>query len=293
MHTGLRYLLPSYWNGQHYVRAAKSLLGPIIQGLLDRNDRGQWTPAANDAESNVLCWLVDTAKGRDRDAETLAHVEVLLALASVHTTLLRMVNVLYDITANPQYTAELRAEIQQATTPEKGAWTHATYAGLEKMDSVLRESQRMSPPTILGLKRLFKESFTFEDGTHVPRGAYTAMPIYAIENDPRVTTDPAVFDGLRSYRLRQGLDKAKSDALQFSSPAPTVLNFGYGKTACPGRFFASLVVKMVFVKVLSEYDFRFAEGQIRPRNLLAHEFLFCWPWQWMEVRKRRDGVCPF
>jgi cytochrome P450 len=293
-HTTLRCFLPSYWNGKHYVRAAKRLLGPIIQDLLDKNDRGEWAPASDDAESNVLCWLADTAKGRDRDAETLAHVEVLLALASVHTTLLRMVNVLYDITAEPKFTEEIRNEIQQTFDADNGNWSHGTYARLGKLDSVLRESQRMSPPTILGLKRLFKESFTFEDGTHVPRGAYTAMPVHAIENDPTVTADPTIFDGLRNYRLRQArLDTKNREEYLFSSPEATVLSFGYGKSACPGRFFASLVVKLVFVKLLTEYDFRFKEGDARPRNLLVHEFLFCWPWQWMEVRKRENGMCPF
>lgn len=287
------------------MRAAKRLLGPIIQDLIEKNDRGEWSPINSDAESNVLCWLVDTAKGSDRDAEKLAHVEVLLALASVHTTLLRMVNVLYDLTANPEHISELREEIQQTIDVDHGRWTHASYARLEKLDSVLKESQRMSPPTILGLKRLFKESYTFNDGTHMPKGTYATLPIYAIENDPNVTPNPSVFDGMRSYRQRrlQGQHRtqnqantqniAKRDEYLFSSIEPTVLNFGYGKTACPGRYFASLVVKMVFVKLLCEYEFRFKEGEGRPRNLLAHEFLFCWPWQWMSLRKKEGAECPF
>jgi cytochrome P450 len=280
------------------LRSAKSLLGPILQDLLDRNDRGEWEPANNDAESNVLCWLAEIAKGCDRNGESLAHVEVLLTLASVHTTLLRMVNVLYDVTANPQYAAELRTEI----AAQNINWTHATYARLEKMDSVIRESQRMSPPTILGLKRMFSEPFTFDDGTHIPRGTYAAMPIFSIENDPNITPNPEIFDGLRSYRRRhanddEGRDEAKGAAkreqFQFSSLESTVLHFGYGKTACPGRYFASLVVKMVIVKMLSEFEFRFNEGGTRPKNLLLHEFLFCWPWPWMEVKRRKNSACPF
>ncbi|PVH97413.1 cytochrome P450 [Periconia macrospinosa] len=301
MHSLLRYLLPSYWNGVRYVRTAKHVLGPIIQELVEKNNRGEWTSAEVD-EPSVLHWLVDTAKGRDRNAETLAHVEVLLALASVHTTLLRMVNVLYDVTANYGYIQELRDEIQETFEAEDGKWTYAAYARLEKLDSVLRESQRMSPPTILGLKRLFKQSFTFEDGTHIPQGMYVTMPIYAIENDARITPNPNVFDGLRHYRLRHMNDSkgcnpsktaTKREEYQFSSPEPTALNFGYGKTACPGRYFAGLVIKMVFVKLLIEYDFRFRNGGGRPRNIQVHEFLFCWPWHKMEMKKRDHATCPF
>lgn len=60
-----------------------------------------WSPGTKEEDFNVISWLVDAAKGGDRDSDTLAHVEVILALESVHTTLFRMVNVLYDIADNP------------------------------------------------------------------------------------------------------------------------------------------------------------------------------------------------
>jgi len=209
-----------------------------------------------------------------------------------------MVNALYDITANPEHFGELQAEIQNLHASPNG-WGATSYAKLDKLDSVLRESQRMSPPTILGMKRLFKESYTFSSGMHIPKGTYVCFPTFAIENDPDNTTKPEVFDGLRSYRLRQQKrsnerqQNHNNDDYLFSSMERTVLNFGYGKTACPGRYFASLVIKILFVKLLTEYDFKFLPGTERPKNVMAHEFLFCWPWQRMLVRRKKDGICPF
>jgi cytochrome P450 len=265
------------------VRKGKSLLSPIFSDLIRRNDCGEWSPTGSLDDSNVLCWLVETAKGKDRNPETLAHVEILLALASVHTTLLRMVNVLYDITSDPGCYAELQSEIDNMSDD----WNINSYANLEKLDSVLRESQRMSPPTTLGMKRLFKQPFTFSNGVHVKKGTYVCLPIYAIENDTMHTVNPERFDGLRNYRLRQYAEENKKQEHAFSSPSRTSLNFGYGKTACPGRFFASLVIKMVFVRILPEYEFRFLPTKSRPHNIMVHEFLFCWPWQKMLVRKRQ------
>lgn len=290
--------LPSYWHGQKYVRSAKALLGPKIRDLLCRSDDGSWSPEDNEDDSNVLSWLVDTAKGRDRDPDTLAHVEVLLALASVHTTLLRMVNVLYDLAANPGYFKELQVEIESEAESKQG-WNAASYSQLQKLDSVLRESQRMSPPTIMGMKRLFKQTYTFSDGLNVPKGTYACLPTYSIENDPEHTPYPDLFDGLRSYRRRQqtwtsdNKLNGNNDEHQFSSTERTILNFGYGKSACPGRYFASLVIKILFVKLLTEYEFKFLPGMERPKNIVAHEFLFCWPWQGMMVRRKKDGACPF
>jgi ent-kaurene oxidase len=292
------YLLPSYWHCQRYVQKAKALLSPILQDLMQQNDKGTWMPQSNHDDSNLLCWLAETAKGRDRDAETLAHVEVLLALASVHTTLLRMVNVLYDLTANPELFGVLQSEIHDAVS-DSNTWNPTSYAKLDKLDSVLRESQRMSPPTTLGMKRLFKQEYTFSNGLTVPEGTYVCLPIYAIENDPTHTKNPEIFDGLRSYRLRQQGERRmvqennRHDDRLFSSIEPTALNFGFGKTACPGRYFASLVVKMLFVKLLTEYDFQFLPNTQRPRNLMVHEFLFCWPWQKMLVKKKKESSCPF
>lgn len=289
----LCHLLPSYWAGNSYLHKAKAVLGPVIQDLLDKNDRGEWTPAANSEDSNVMSWIVEIAKGSDRNAERLAHVMVLLALASVHTTLLRMVNVLYDLVAEPELLETLNDEIKQVQS-NSTEWDYGCYQRLEKLDSCMRESQRMSPPTTLGLKRIFNQDYTFANGIHVKRGTYVCMPVYAIEND---IEDPGTFDGLRSWRKRQSqVDIPKSreanDENLFSSISPTVLNFGYGKSACPGRFFASIAIKMLFVKLLPEYEFRYPEGKRRPQNLMAHEFLFCWPWERLSARRRRNGASP-
>ncbi|KAI1373130.1 putative cytochrome P450 [Hypoxylon crocopeplum] len=297
MHSFVCYLLPSFWNGQRYMRRAKRLLCPKIEELLRANDQGTWKPQPTEDDSNVLNWLVDTVKGRDRNAEIIAHVEVLLALAAVHTTLLRMVNVLYDITeAGPSLLAELRAEIEDVAK-RSGKWDNSSYERLHKLDSVLSESQRMSPPTTLGMKRMFYQDYTFENGLHIPKGTYTAMPIYAIENDPEHTFNPESFDGLRNYRLmlkQQAIDgDDDTRPFRFSTPGRTVLNFGYGRHACPGRHFASLVLKILFVKLLTEYEFKFLPGSKRPQNLMAHEFLFTWPWDRMLMRKKSEGACPF
>ncbi|KAI1147776.1 cytochrome P450 [Nemania diffusa] len=287
------FLLPSYWECQRHLRDAKLLLSGHIQDLIEKNDAGSWEPKDDNADDlSVLSWLSAMAKGRDRNPHVIAHVLVLVALASVHTTLLRMVNVLYDVTAaGPSLRKELIEEIQKVS--EKG-WSTASYDQLHRLDSVMRESQRCSPPTILGLKRLFRQAYTFQDGTHVSAGTYATMPIYAIENDGEHTTDPQEFDGLRSFRARQELEAASDggvDAkdLLFSSPTRTSLNFGYGKTACPGRFFASQVIKIVLVKLLTEYEFDFLPEETRPKNILVHEFLFTWPWQKMLARRQRNS----
>ncbi|KAJ5727075.1 cytochrome P450 [Penicillium malachiteum] len=273
----------------------KGLLGPKFAVLIRRNDEGTWSPGETEEEFNVLSWMVEAAKGSDRNPEALAHAEVLLALASVHTILVRVVNVMYDLMSHPEYIEELREEIdhiQKATSWDNPA---QAYSQLHKLDSVIRESQRLSPPTILGMKRMFNQDYTFSTGLTIEKGTYAAIPVMAIENDPENTLNPSEYDGYRSYRKAQAAKEAgqKWSDYQFTSIDETTLNFGYGKTACPGRFFASLTVKMMMVKLLTDYDWRFKAGVDRPKNHLVHEFLFPWPWDKVQIRRREKPACPF
>lgn len=287
-------LLPSYYKGWELLDRGKKLLGPQIQTLLKKNDAGAWQPSDDNPDDlNVLSWLTSFAKGRDRRADIIGHVMVMVALAAVHTTLLRMVNVLYDVVADP---TDLQQQLlEEIAGVARRGWNDNgnPYDALLKLDSVLRESQRMSPPTTLGMKRLFKEPYTFQDGTQVEAGTYACMPVYAIENDPLTTPNPEKFDGLRAFRASREADSDQAHEFLFSSPGTDFLNFGYGKTACPGRFFASIAVKMVIVKALTDYEFKFLPNTRRPENILVHEFLFTWPWTKMLIRRRRQGSCPF
>jgi len=155
----------------------------------------------------------------------------------------------------------------------------------------MRESQQTSPPSYISLKRIMQQSYTLEDGTHLPRGTYVCIPTYPIENNPTITDNPEAFDGLRSYKKRQDDHEVQH---QFTSTEPSVLSFGHGKTACPGRFFAVLALKAVFVKLLTEYEFKHIPGNLqRPENIHAHEFLFPNRKNTILVRRRIGAKAPF
>lgn len=53
----------------------------------------------------------------------------------------------------------------------------------------------------------------------------------------------------------------------FVSVSPTEINFGYGAHACPGRFFVANKIKVLLVRMLMKYDFKYPEGESRPRNI--------------------------
>ena len=291
-------LLPSYWETRRHLKRTNLLLSSRIQKIMEQHEDGTQQPKeSGDDDAHVLYWLSNAVKEKDHHPDIVPHALLVLALAAVHTTLLRMVHVLYDVTAAGNSLQEqLIAEIE---TVSQSNWTAASYEKLHRLDSVLRESQRLSPPSTTGMKRVFLEPYTFHDGTHVPKGTYTCMSIYAIENDKEHTPQPQEFDGLRSFRVQEqnerlhGSNNAVARDLLFATPTQTSLQFGYGKHACPGRFFASVAVKAVLVKLFSEYEFRFLPNSGRPKNLEFHEFVFPPASQKILIRRKKGASGPF
>jgi cytochrome P450 len=87
--------------------------------------------------------------------------------------------------------------------------------------------------------------------------------------DPEIYPDPEKFDGFRFSKLRS-LEGLNSGRLQHAASNLDSMAFGYGRHACPGRFFASTEIKMIMVYLLMNYDFKFPEGVTkRPESLAA------------------------
>jgi hypothetical protein len=116
-------------------------------------------------------------------------------------------------------------------------------------------------------KRILNRSVDLSDGTHLPAGTIVAVPNEAVNNDPENYPDPERFDGYRFVKLRERKEGVTSQYHQFVTSNKTSLNFGYGKHACPGRFFASAEIKMILAYMLLTYDFQLEDGK-RPMNIV-------------------------
>ena len=109
------------------------------------------------------------------------------------------------------------------------------------------------------------EPLTLSDGTYLPKGITVSANVYQITHDPAILqseSDPNSFDGLRYYNMRNQLtktgpdDKAVAGKHQFVSISNSSMMFGYGKHACPGRFFAGNEIKLILAKVLMTFDIK-------------------------------------
>lgn len=137
----------------------------------------------------------------------------------------------------------------------------------------------------VGFKRQVMEPLKLHDGLELPVGAHIEMAIVPIQRDH--TNNPEQFDGLRYYKKR--LQPAEAHKHQFATTNPQILHFGHGKQACPGRFMASNIIKMVLGSLLLRYDFKFPEDQSRPKSLPAFEYSFPSPMGRVMFLERRTA----
>ena len=119
---------------------------------------------------------------------------------------------------------------------------------------------------IVTYERVIQNDLVLSDGFSIPANTQIGVPAHAIGLDPELYPDPSRFDGLRFHRLRQSAPQSAGQQ-QYTAANLTNMSWGYGKHACPGRWFADAEIKMILVHFLLEYDFKFLEGKSRPESL--------------------------
>ena len=139
----------------------------------------------------------------------------------------------------------------------------------------------------VAFNRIVREPLQLTDGTKLPVGTHFSIASDAVLHDSEYLPgggDPETFDGFRYARLRESAENANK--YQFAMTEDSSLHFGHGKFACPGRFFASNEIKMILGHLLVRYDFKYPEGQGRPKNLNADENLYPDPVARVLIRRR-------
>lgn len=84
----------------------------------------------------------------------------------------------------------------------------------------------------------------------------------------------------------------QSTSTSFVSISPSNMHFGFGRQACPGRFFAANTIKAIMSRIIMEYDFKFEDSQVgrRPVNWVVGEHILPNTSPIVLFRKRSTGL---
>ena len=116
--------------------------------------------------------------------------------------------------------------------------------------------------------RKLMKSHTLSDGKVLSPSTYVAVASAPMAVSSLYHSSPDTFNGFRFHLQRQESGDGSMSAHQITSTGPGTLMFGHGKYACPGRFFASLEVKLILTHIIRHYDLKLVHGAAgRPGNL--------------------------
>lgn len=227
--------------------------------------------------NDFLQWSIEQARTLgdpySGKVDTLAGRVLLNNFTSIHTSSFAITHAILDLVSTKQEIIdELRSEISSVLAAHGGEWSKRSLAAMPKLDSVMRESQRLNSFVVTATNRMVvnPHGVTTPSGVHIPKGTMVCAPSYPVMHDPDIYPDPESFKPFRFADKRTALGEEGQSYVQrarqaWTTTSPEYPAFGHGRHACLGRFFASTLLKLMLACILMDYDFQFLER--RPENM--------------------------
>ncbi|KAJ7153417.1 cytochrome P450 [Mycena crocata] len=247
------------------LREVLKFVGPMIEKRLAKEEElgPDWPGKPND----LISWLLELAKGNERTPEAIAARILSINMAAIHTSSMALTHALYDLTVHPEHIQPMREEAEHVISEE--GWTKSALNSMHRIDSFIRESQRLNGngPVAMLRKVVHPDGFKFSDGLIIPHGAFVTVSARPVHYDPAFYDRADVFDGFRFSRMRDEKAEATEESVfnrHMISTGIDHLVFGHGKHACPGRFFAATELKAMLAHILLHYDVKAEVEGVRP-----------------------------
>lgn len=148
--------LPQIRKLNSYSQLGSKKLKPQLDAIVDMYQKKTGRKKSTEAEAikgdfNMVHWIVGNAPDLSKvNAVDLGNSQMSVAFAAIHTSAMTLSQVIFDLAAYPQYAQELREELEAVLEEENlpdRKLMKTSMPKLKKMDSFLKESQRMNPPS--------------------------------------------------------------------------------------------------------------------------------------------------
>lgn len=276
-----RFTIPSGRKLRYDIAQVTTFLAPLIRKRQQQQQQNLNSATGDqkqkeDPPQDFVQWLAEAAQGGGRDAEPEAIVIKILFLivAAMHSSAVTAIHAVYDLCAHPETMRDLREEARAVLSAH--GWTHAALLRLHRMESFLKESGRANSAGIVSFQRLVLSPIRLSNGFVIPAGTHICAASDARSRDPALYEAPLEFRPLRFYHPPSGEAAGGGGEVDAANLFSSVANgnswFGVGRQACPGRWYASVQINLVLCLLLTEYEFKFPDGQTaRPKNWIKDE----------------------
>jgi cytochrome P450 len=243
------------------VQCGMRYLAPIIKDRQQYID--EYGKEREDKPNDLISWLMDEASEVERSLRNLFVRVMTINFGAINTTSMSFTHALYHLAAMPHYIQLMREEVEAAVAEE--GWTKNAIGRMYKIDSFFKETQRFNGLGSLSMHRTALTDFTLADGTFIPKDTSVCAALFATHRDEQNYTSPDIFDGFRFANMElSALSEEESAKQQMVATTANHLSFGYGRHACPGRFFAATELKAMMAHLVLTYDFKLENEGVRP-----------------------------
>ncbi|OAL53550.1 cytochrome P450 [Pyrenochaeta sp. DS3sAY3a] len=210
--------------------------------------------------NDCIQWIMETSpKKNPWSAQRIVFELMAIWFGSVHAMSTTATFAIHDLCIYPEYVAPIRRELES----EAYAEFEKTARGLPLLDSFVKESARLTPVESLSTRRQALKPFTLSDGTHVAVGDWACTPVRALMQSGTFYPQPLSFSGFRfvdpaaleAVEKQDMAGKAMQDEpSKLTDVGSTYHVWGTGRMACPGRFYAAAIMKLLVAQIILNYD---------------------------------------
>lgn len=236
-------------------------------GIVSRIINERLNLPEEERSNDLLSWIITRMPEHDPDARLICGIFQLITSVAQETTAMTFAHALFHLVAHPECIEILREEIVE--TIDGGEITRESLDEMHKLDSFLRETQRMSTIGNFTLGRTALHDFTFSNGVRVPAGELIQVAAAPMHMDAAYYPDPLEFKPWRysEQAQKEANDGASKEATKKAPgeydmvvPTATNLSWGLGRHACPGRWYAVMIMKHLMAYLILNYDMKLPES---------------------------------
>ena len=244
-------------NRYHYRKCAELLVPFFTQKIT------AWNTDTESLPQDFSSWSIkDAMKRKNKNEQTpdmLSRRLMTLNFAAIHTSTMTTVNLVLDIVSAPpqQHCLEdILAESEAIHQRYQGKWSRARIADMKALDSALRESMRISGfgSKVFSRKVTSPDGVFLPNGTHLRQGVTVCISGYSMHHDKSIYPDPFQFQYDRFMQSSRGEVGVPHKAATTTEPVYGI--WGHGKHACPGRFFAVDMIKMIVASLIRNFEIK-------------------------------------
>ncbi|CAG8402472.1 unnamed protein product [Penicillium salamii] len=281
---GLLFSIPILY---HRSVCTRYLLPYFVERLNNMQRKRQDPSFDYSPPEDMITWTYRAAfdmkdEQMDSEKDTVNKFTTLIAGAIASSTVGASNAILDLISSDPHqnYYHLLREECESAFQTNEDWNSSATLLKLHRLDSAIRESLRRSAVIVRGLSRMVmpKDGVTLPSGQHLPQGWMIGFPIPAIHTDSRYYDEPDVYNPFRF------LPTKSTPRSMIVTTSQTFLPFGHARHSCPGRWFASHLLKLLLSYIIINYDIE--PLRERPLNITMGDLVFPPPGATIRLRRR-------